>query len=191
VRPVFLLLTLILAAPAAGQIVTKAQGWSPLDEMEDFRVAPRAELRLNDHAAPTPLTIPGARLITTAELQALLAPRAKSLPVLVDVMGDGRHLSIHAPGAVWLPGAGRGSSFDDELQTRLAAALQRATGGHSSRTLIFFCANPRCWLSYNAALRAVRLGYSDVRWYRGGVHAWGVAGGNLSETRDPWPARRP
>jgi rhodanese-related sulfurtransferase len=52
--------------------------------------------------------------------------------------------------------------------------------------MVFFCANARCWLSYNAALRAARLGYTGVRWYRGGVEAWGVAGGALVEPSLVW-----
>ena len=56
----------------------------------------------------------------------------------------------------------------------------------SAVTLVFLCASARCWLSYNAALRAVRLGYADVRWYRGGIEAWGAGGGALAEPRLVW-----
>jgi rhodanese-related sulfurtransferase len=41
---------------------------------------------------------------------------------------------------------------------------------------VFFCSGVRCWLSYNAALRAVRGGYANVYWYRGGIDAWRAAG---------------
>ncbi|MND08271.1 hypothetical protein D3C83_307850 [compost metagenome] len=40
---------------------------------------------------------------------------------------------------------------------------------------MFFCVDTECWLSYNAALRAIRLGYSNVMWYRGGISAWSAA----------------
>ena len=33
----------------------------PVDEAEDFGVPPSAELKLEDHASPTPLEIPGSR----------------------------------------------------------------------------------------------------------------------------------
>jgi rhodanese-related sulfurtransferase len=52
--------------------------------------------------------------------------------------------------------------------------------------MVFFCANVRCWLSYNASLRAVRLGYTGVRWYRGGIEAWGLGGGALVEPKLVW-----
>lgn len=54
---------------------------------------------------------------------------------------------------------------------RLGRLLEFATRGNRERELVFFCAGPSCWLSYNAALRAARLGYSGVRWYRGGIEA--------------------
>jgi rhodanese-related sulfurtransferase len=31
-------------------------------------------------------------------------------------------------------------------------------------------------MSYNAALRAIAAGYSNVLWYRGGIEAWKAAG---------------
>jgi len=31
-------------------------------------------------------------------------------------------------------------------------------------------------MSYNAAVRASRMGYSQVLWYRGGIEAWKAAG---------------
>jgi len=37
-------------------------------------------------------------------------------------------------------------------------------------------AGAECWESYNAALRALRLGYREVYWYRGGVASWQAAG---------------
>jgi hypothetical protein len=31
-------------------------------------------------------------------------------------------------------------------------------------------------MSYNAALRAINAGYTNVLWYRGGIEAWKMAG---------------
>jgi PQQ-dependent catabolism-associated CXXCW motif protein len=170
-------------APVATQAQFIAQGPSAaVGEAHDFGVAPSAELRLKDFSAPTPLEIPGARIITTAELRRLL--REGQPPVLLDVIAGEGHASL--PGAIWLPGAGRGSSFEDDIQARLAVALQAATKSDTGAPLVFLCAGPRCWLSYNAALRAVRLGYSDVRWYRGGIEAWGAGGGALTKPRLVW-----
>jgi rhodanese-related sulfurtransferase len=42
--------------------------------------------------------------------------------------------------------------------------------------VVFFCTGWDCWLSRNAALRAVELGYRSVYWYRGGFASWRAAG---------------
>jgi len=178
-----LLVLALLAAPALAQVV---------GETQDFGVAPTGELRLREHAAPTPLEIRGARTVGTAELRRLLSvPLGSPLsspagerPLLFDVISEERHASL--PGAVWLPGAGLGESFDDEVQKRLARTLAQGSGGDRARSMVFFCANARCWLSYNAALRAVRLGYTGVLWYRGGIDAWGRSGGALVEPKLVW-----
>jgi PQQ-dependent catabolism-associated CXXCW motif protein len=99
-------------------------------------------------------------------------------------VGGEEHDSI--PGAVWLPGAGRGSAFDDAVQGKLAHVLESlgVRPGEGGRATVFFCSGVNCWLSYNAALRAVALGYTEVYWYRGGIEAWLDAGGEL------WPMIR-
>ena len=157
-------------------------------EDADFGVAPTRELRLADYAAPTPREAPGARTIRTPQLQAWLRRDASARPLLLDVVGGEAHDSI--PEAVWLPGAGRGSGFHDAVQGQLASALE-ALGGlegrrEGGRPQVFFCARPRCWLSYNAALRAAALGYTEVYWYRGGIEAWIEAGGELRPMRKTW-----
>lgn len=159
----------------------------PGGEGRDFGILPVAELRMDAHATPTPVSLPGAKTVRTAELRALLEKPAAERPLLFDVLGGNGHDSI--PGAVWLAGAGRGSSFEDEIQAQLARTLQLLSGGNPQREMVFFCANTSCWLSYNAALRASRLGYTAVAWYRGGIEAWLDAGGELAPMRVAW--RRP
>ncbi len=155
-----------------------------MDEAEDFGIAPSTRLRLDDHASATPLEIPGARTIATDELRRSIQAPLEERPLLFDVLGGDGHPTL--PGAIWLPGAGRGSGFDDALQAQLGKFLAFITGGNPGRELVFFCSGPRCWLSYNAALRAVQLGYARVHWYRGGIQAWGASGGALREPRVVW-----
>jgi PQQ-dependent catabolism-associated CXXCW motif protein len=146
-------------------------------------VAPTAALRLSDYSALTPTSIPGARVIETSELRSLMQAPVERRPFLFDVRGERRE---SLPGAIWLPGAGRGTSFDDAIQPRLAAVLKETTQGDMARPIVFYCAGPRCWLSYNASLRAAKLGYTNVRWYREGVEVWGEGGGALTEPRVAW-----
>lgn len=164
-----------------------ARAQAPAAEDADLGVPASAELRLGDHATATPVTIPGARLVTTPELRAALGRPPAERPILFDVLGGPGHESL--PGAIWLPDAGRGAGFEDELQARLARTLAVLTNGDAARPIVFFCASVNCWLSYNTALRAARLGYTSVGWYRGGIQAWMAAGGALAPMKVSW--RRP
>ena len=157
-------------------------GFALANEDADHGIAPVAVLRTAELSAPTPREVPGAKTIRTEELRQSL--RSQSRPLLFDVLGGEAHASL--PGAIWLPGAGRGESFTDSLQVRIARTLEATTKGDRKRPMVFFCQGPQCWLSYNAALRAVALGYQNVSWYRGGIEAWLAAGGELAPMRLAW-----
>lgn len=152
-------------------------------EETDWGVAPQTQLRRPPYSAPTPLAVPGARTVTTDELRTLLESPAP--PLLVDVAGGDGHMTL--PDAHWLPGAGRGVHFLDPLQAAIADWLAELTRGDKTRALAVFCVDAKCWLSYNVALRALALGYTNVLWYRGGIAAWAAAG--LPLTRTSGPAR--
>ena len=151
-------------------------------EDADHGIAPTRMLQTTGLSGPTPREIPGARTIRTEQLKQSLASQPQ--PLLFDVLGGEAHVSL--PGAIWLPGAGRGESFTDSIQLQLSRALEATTKGDRTRPLVFFCQGPQCWLSYNAALRAVALGYQSVYWYRGGIEAWLAAGGELAPMRLTW-----
>jgi rhodanese-related sulfurtransferase len=159
-----------LAGAAQAQTAPGAQGYA--DEDRDWGVAPTNRLRQPPYHGPTPLTIPGARVARTSQLQAMLA--APGSPILIDVLSDEGHVTL--PGAAWISGIGRGANFLDPVQSLLTQLLARLAGGDKAKPMVFFCASSQCWLSYNAALRAVAAGYSSVYWYRGGVEAWTAAG---------------
>ncbi|OGA29296.1 MAG: hypothetical protein A3I65_09130 [Betaproteobacteria bacterium RIFCSPLOWO2_02_FULL_68_150] len=154
------------------------------NEDVDFGIAPIATLRLADLSAPTPREVPGAKTMRAAELRDRLRATEAERPLLFDVLGGEQHDSL--PGAIWLPGAGRGNSYDDAVQAQLARLLQAATKGEAGRAMVFFCQGTRCWLSYNAALRAAALGYREVYWYRGGIEAWLAQGETLAPLRFSW-----
>ena len=61
------------------------------------------------------------------------------------------------------------------MQRGFGEALERVSQGQRDRPMVFYWASIQCWMSYNAALRAIRLGYKQVLWYRGGIEAWKAA----------------
>ena len=161
---------LALAGGALAQLPASQQSFA--DEDKDWGVAPTSHLRMQPYHAPTPREIPGAQAVSTRGLQTMLA--APDAPILIDVLSGEGHVTL--AGARWLAGVGRGTNFLDPTQSIVMQLLGQLTGGNKARPMVFFCANSECWLSNNAALRAVVAGYSRVYWYRGGIDAWTEAG---------------
>lgn len=151
------------------------------DEARDWNIPATDEYRTKAYHSPTPNTIDEAHVITTPELLDMI--QANRQPVLVDVLGGGSHATL--PGSVWLSGAGIGEGLKDEMQGEFSAALDKLSGGHKQRPVVVYCLSSLCWLSHNAALRAIRLGY-DVYWYRGGVEAWKAAALPTVTSVDGW-----
>jgi PQQ-dependent catabolism-associated CXXCW motif protein len=150
---------------AADQLALAKRNFA--NELTDFKVSPQTELQ-NDVGQPTPLTIPGAEVLTTPQLYMLI--RTERSALLIDVFATVHEAGI--PGAWRVPFAGQGGSFDDDTQKKLGQRLARLTGGDMNRTLVFFCVGAECWESYNATLRAEKFGYKHIYWYRGGLDAW-------------------
>ena len=150
--------------------------------------------RIARHRAPTPDDIPGAiPVITADDVPALTAEGA----LLLDVFGatqsrfdelDGtwlvskEHLSL--PGAIWLPETGRGV-LEPQIARFLEGNLETATGGDKDHPIVVFCIAD-CWMSWNAAQRLARLGYTQVFWFRTGTDGWLDAGRELAPV-DPIP----
>jgi PQQ-dependent catabolism-associated CXXCW motif protein len=169
-----------LAAPSRAQTVTDHPYGG---EDKDWHIPPQAELRLDKYHAPTPTSIPGSRVITTFQLNQAMQSADK--PLLVNLLTGKSTRAI--PGSLWLSGGGEGIGFDDLAQDRLAQHLARLTGGNKAATIVFYCLSAECWLSYNATLRALRLGYTNALWYRGGIEAWSAAGLPVTKlTDDRW-----
>ncbi len=140
-------------------------------EAEDFGVAPTNKLHEGAMHAPTPTRIPGGLVITTEALDALYQQNQGKFTVF-DVLGGERGL----PGAQNAVPAAQAGSFTDQTQRDFGAYLEQVTQGNKHHALVFYCQSVHCWMSYNAALRAIHMGYTQVLWYRGGIEAWQQAG---------------
>jgi PQQ-dependent catabolism-associated CXXCW motif protein len=165
-----------LALALAQAQLASAQGGPNLDSMvqierQDFGVAATKHLHAGAMHGPTPASLPGGQVITTKGLAALVQGRQAPF-VLFDVLGQSEALPT-AVAAAWL---GQPGSFSDSVQQQAVRFFAQATQGRKDVALVFYCLSRECWLSYNAALRAVNAGYTNVLWYRGGLEAWKTAG---------------
>ncbi len=143
-----------------------------------------AGYRLADYRAPVPASLAGARVVSTAELQALAAGGAARL---IDVLPAPREPANrpagsvwrpaprdNIPGSVWLPNVGYGE-LSAEFETWFRDNLARITDGDRARPIVFYC-KANCWMSWNAAKRALADGYGQVVWYPDGTDGWRAAG---------------
>jgi PQQ-dependent catabolism-associated CXXCW motif protein len=162
-------------APASKAPLAANSGGAPdalsAAERQDFGVAPVAALHDGAMHGPTPASIPGGQVITTKGLVELM--RGGQAPVLtLDVLGSPEMIQ----GAVYAVPAAQAGTFNDQVQQQFGQFLQQATGGNKQYPIVTYCLSPQCWMSYNAALRAINLGYTNVLWYRGGIESWKKAG---------------
>jgi PQQ-dependent catabolism-associated CXXCW motif protein len=170
-----ILVTLALTAPARAQ-----------------QNAPEPEGYRTDHyRAPVPVTLAGARVLSTKEAEAIWRagtavfidvlprpPKPPSLPAGT-IWRDRPRSGI--PGSIWLPDTGYGilaAATEDYLRQGLA----RASGGDKSKLLVIYC-QADCWMSWNAAKRVLTYGYSNVAWYPEGTDGWQRADLPMSESQ--------
>ena len=140
------------------------------------RVPEPAGYRVDDYRAPTPATLSGARVLTTADAELYW----KNGAVFVDVLAHGpRPANLpngtiwrektrrDIPGSVWLPATGYGE-LAAETESYFRLGLERVTLSDGAKLLVFYCLRD-CWMSWNAAKRALALGYKNVAWYPDGT----------------------
>jgi PQQ-dependent catabolism-associated CXXCW motif protein len=111
------------------------------------------------------------------------APRPRDLPAGT-LWRDKPRANI--PGSIWLPDTGYGK-LAASMADYFSKGLEKATNGDRAKTLVLYCLAD-CWMSWNAARRALTLGYSDIVWYRDGTDGWLAAGLPL---QDSAPEPRP
>jgi tetratricopeptide (TPR) repeat protein len=147
-------------------------------EDEDRGLPTDEGLRSGNRFSPTPIGIPGASVVRTSELKALIdaGEDRRGEPPLLLSTNCPLCFDIDIPGAVSVPEAYIRNPLDDQSRQALKSWLDRQVGGQTSRRLITFSWNAERWHARNLALELIALGYGNVSWYRGRLEAWDVAG---------------
>jgi PQQ-dependent catabolism-associated CXXCW motif protein len=174
----------VLAACAVALLLGAASEAPP--EPDDYR--------MDDYRSPTPATLRGAAVLTTdgarnhwnrrdaAFIDVLpQVPRPAGLPASTIWREKPRE---DVPGSIWLPDTGYGA-LAPVMQEYFEHGLRLASGGDRDRLLVFYCL-ANCWMSWNAAKRAMSMGYRHVAWYPEGTDGWLAAHLPL-ESRTPLP----
>lgn len=136
--------------------------------------------REDDYRAPVPATLKGGTVVDSEAAHLLwqqggvafidVLPRAPKPDKLPEgtIWHERPRLSI--PGAIWLPNVGYGR-IADVTDAYFRTGLERVTGGDVAYPVLFFCLDD-CWMSWNAAKRALEYGYTKVYWLPEGTDGW-------------------
>ena len=119
------------------------------------------------YRAPVPDSLAGGEVVSTEQFRKLAE---ESAALLIDVLPrppkpKGLDPSIlwrpqpryNIPGSIWLPNVGYGA-LTNEMTRYFKDVLVNLTEGNLARTMVFYC-QADCWMSWNAAKRAIELGY--------------------------------
>lgn len=149
-----------------------SQVYAGVDEPAGFR------MELYDDVVPVGLA--GA---VTVSAQEVLKLQQEQGAVVVDVIPEHRRPEFlpddqiwipvphkGVPGAVWLPDTGFGA-LSEVTESYFKRHLGAAVKGDFSHPIVFYCRSD-CWMSWNAAKRALTYGYSNVYWFADGIDDW-------------------
>ncbi|WP_299402341.1 PQQ-dependent catabolism-associated CXXCW motif protein [uncultured Roseobacter sp.] len=158
---------------AAALIVLPLASWAQT-------VPEPADYRMDHYRNPVPATLAGATVVGPEGAHALWQegkagfidvlpqpPKPANLPKGT-IWRDKPRSSI--PGAIWLPNVGYGAIADVTAEY-FRAGLEKVTRGDASHPIVIFCLED-CWMSWNAAKRALEWGYTNVYWLPEGTDGW-------------------
>ncbi|MBI5893402.1 MAG: rhodanese-like domain-containing protein [Deltaproteobacteria bacterium] len=116
----------------------------------------------------TPTVLKGGKIISADEAKSLVD---KKEAVLFDFRSAINFGKGHIPKAVILPYKGKSPNTPDvtPAQDEFDAAKLPSD---KNANIVFYSDGPKGWKSYKAALIAIKIGYKNVMWFRGGFNEW-------------------
>lgn len=121
--------------------------------------------------AQTPESISGATVITADKAQALV----NSGVLMVDARVANEYAEEHIKGAVSIPYKEKSAKSVDFDASQDSFDLSRLPADKNT-AMIFYCNAGECWKSYKATKAALKAGYKNVYWLRGGIPEWKAKG---------------
>ncbi len=139
-----------------------------------------AGYRMEHYDATVPETLTGATRVSAIEVLQL---QQNNGAVVIDVI-PGHQLPDDLPegqlwlpvphqgvaGALWLPDVGYGL-LSEVTESYFKGHLKEVSRNNWGRPLVFYC-RADCWMSWNAAKRAMSYGHTSVYWFADGIDDW-------------------
>jgi rhodanese-related sulfurtransferase/ABC-type phosphate/phosphonate transport system substrate-binding protein len=115
----------------------------------------------------TPRQLPGAKVVDAATVAQLMSSGA----VYVDTRTEAEFKAGHVPQARLVPYVEK-SAKDTDYDAKLDAFDLARLPLDKNSPVIFACNGAECWKSYKASHAALKAGYRQVHWFRGGFPEW-------------------
>ena len=119
----------------------------------------------------TPKELAGAHVIEAKQASDLIAKGT----IVIDARNDAEYVEGHIKGALLIPynevsakEVGFEASEDKFDLTKLPQ--------DKNAPMLLYCDGTPCWKSYKASVLAIRGGYKNIYWFRGGYPEWKAAG---------------
>jgi rhodanese-related sulfurtransferase len=119
----------------------------------------------------TPTALPGARVVQAAQAKILIG---QGIPVYDVRMKEEFH-DAHIPGAIHVPyneSSAKEPEFDASSDSFNLSKLPQ----NKNSALLMYCDGTTCWKSYKSATMAIKNGWKNIIWFRGGFPEWKAAG---------------
>jgi rhodanese-related sulfurtransferase len=122
-------------------------------------------------ADETPTSVSGVKVVTADEASKLQSAGA----TVVDTRVAAEYAEGHIKGAVSVPyreKSAKAATFnaaEDEFNLSKLPADKNAA-------IVFYCNGPTCWKSFKSSVVSARVGYTNVYWFRDGLHVWKAKG---------------
>ncbi len=143
------------------------------------------DYRMNKYRELVPTTLKDATVVSSEQAKDLyekkktlfidVMPYIPKPPNLPKTMIWREKVRKNIEGSHWLANVGYGA-LPPEMATYFKSNLKKLTSGNLSRPLLFYC-QKQCWMSWNAAKRALEYGYRSVYWFPLGTDGWINIGG--------------
>ncbi len=122
-------------------------------------------------AVITPESLPGTTVVTAEKAKAMV----ESGVLIVDTRVANEYVEQHIKGAVNIPykeKSAKSVNFDASQDSFDLSKLP----ADKNTPVILYCNAGECWKSYKSSVVAVKAGYKNIYWLRGGIPEWKVKG---------------
>jgi ABC-type phosphate/phosphonate transport system substrate-binding protein/rhodanese-related sulfurtransferase len=119
----------------------------------------------------TPRVLDGVRIVSAEEAMELMK---KGVP-LYDTRSEEEYRDKHIKGAKWLP-YGEKSAKEVGFDAAKDSFEPTRVSDNKAAPVIFACNGAECWKSYKSCVAALKAGYTQVYWFRGGFPEWVARG---------------